>query len=201
LLIEYPIRNSEARNVLTCFECGDGTLTPNRVQLEGSRHGETFTVETDGLKCDQCGFETIDNEQSAEFTQLVSDAYRKAHGLLTGEEIHSRRTQLGMTQQRFSEYLGTGVASVKRWEAGQIQDRAMDQLIRLKTDPEAARKNLKTVEQHVPEQIVVSEGEEVTLFFMMGEHSQYVHPHAMTVETFSIVHRSDLTIADGSIAA
>jgi hypothetical protein len=106
-----------------------------------------------------------------------------------------------MTQQGFSDYLGTGVASVKRWEAGQIQDRAMDQLIRLKTDPEAARENLKTVERHVPEQVVVSEGKEVTLFFTMGENSQYVHPHAMTVETFSIVHRSDLTIADGSVAA
>jgi putative zinc finger/helix-turn-helix YgiT family protein len=186
---------------MTCFECGQETLSPKRVRLEGVRHGESFAVEMDGLKCSQCGFETIDSEQSAEFTQLISDEYRKTHGLLTGEEIRSRRNQLGMTQQRFSEYLGTGVASVKRWEVGQIQDRAMDQLIRLKTDPEAARENLKTVERHVPEQIIVSEGKDVTLFFTMGEHCQYVYPHAMTVETFSIVNRSDLTITDESLAA
>src|SRR5580692_4030542 len=105
---------TEAQNVITCFECGQETLSPNRVHLEGVRHGESFAVETDGLKCSHCGFETIDSEQSAEFTQLISDEYRKAHGLLTGEEIRSHRNQLGMSQQRFSEYLGTGVASVKR---------------------------------------------------------------------------------------
>jgi putative zinc finger/helix-turn-helix YgiT family protein len=121
--------------------------------LEGLRHGESFTVETEGLKCGRCGFQTIDSVQSAEFTRLISDEYRKAHGLLTGGEIRSRRAWLGMTQQRFSEYLGTGVASVKRWELGQIQDRAMDELIRLKTDLEAARENLRTLEERVPEHL------------------------------------------------
>jgi hypothetical protein len=58
-----------------------------------------------------------------------------------------------MSQQRFSEYLGAGVASVKRWELGQIQDRAMDELIRLKTDVEAARENLRSLEEQVQEHL------------------------------------------------
>jgi hypothetical protein len=49
----------------------------------------------------------------------------------------------------FSDYLGVGNASVQRWEAGQVQDKAMDGLIRLKTDPEAARRNLRQLEQRV----------------------------------------------------
>ena len=63
------------------------------------------------------------------------------HGALSfdDKEIRARRMQLGMSQTQFGEYLGTGPASVKRWELGQVQDKAMDELIRLKTDPEAAR--------------------------------------------------------------
>jgi putative zinc finger/helix-turn-helix YgiT family protein len=120
------------------------------MRLEGIRHGESFTVETSGLKCDRCGFQTIDSVQSADFTRLISDEYRRAHGLLTSDEIRSRRARLGMSQQRFSEYLGAGVASVKRWELGQIQDRAMDEPIRLKTDLEAARESLRAWEERVP---------------------------------------------------
>jgi hypothetical protein len=51
-----------------------------------------------------------------------------------------------MSQQEYSNYLGVGVASVKRWEAGQVQDRAMDNLIRLKTDRNSARENLEQIE-------------------------------------------------------
>ncbi len=61
-----------------------------------------------------------------------------------------------MSQSKFADYLGVGVASVKRWEMGKIQEHAMDELVRLKTEPEAARRNLKTVEAQVPEHLVVS---------------------------------------------
>ena len=188
-------------DAMTCFECGSGRLVPATVHLTSVRHGESFTVEIPGLKCDQCGFETVDSEQSATLTQLISDAYRERHGLLSSAEIRARRLQLRMTQQQFSEHLGAGVASVKRWEAGQIQENAMDQLIRLKTDPAAARENLKSLEQQVPEQLVLSEGKYVTLVFSAGHHSRYVHPHAMSVETFSIVHEDDLAVGDNCVAA
>ena len=151
--MSLPTKDGDGQDTMACFECGDGALRQGRVRLEGLRHGESFTAETEGLKCDRCGFETIDSVQSAEFTRLISDEYRKAHGLLTSDEIRSRRTRLAMSQQRFSEYLGTGVASVKRWELGQIQDRAMDELIRLKTDLEAARENLRSLEKQVRQRL------------------------------------------------
>jgi putative zinc finger/helix-turn-helix YgiT family protein len=171
---------------MTCFQCGRGQLLPSRVSLTSNRHGESFTVEVDGFKCEACGFQTVDSEQSAEFTRLVSDAYRTAHGRLTSKEIRARRTQLGMSQMHFGEYLGTGPASVKRWELGQVQDKAMDELIRLKTDPEAARKNLRALEQQVPEQMVLSETEDVTLTLTMSDRGQYGHRPAMTMEAVAI---------------
>ena len=141
-----------------CFECNNGTLIPAVVDLTGTREGEEFTVSVPGLLCSSCGYKTIDNSQSGEFTKAVSDAYRKAHGFLTGAEIRERRSKwLKMSQQGFALYLGrVGVASVKRWESGQIQDRAMDELIRLKTDPVAARSNLRALESQVPEEHIVS---------------------------------------------
>ena len=133
-------------NEMTCFECGAGTLLPAELELSGSRHGETFAVRTRGLRCGSCGFQTLDSKDSVEFTRLVSEAYCVKHNLLTSAEIRAHRERFNMSVAEFADYLGVGTASVKRWEAGQIQERGMDELIRLKTEPEAARRNLKNVE-------------------------------------------------------
>jgi putative zinc finger/helix-turn-helix YgiT family protein len=116
-------------------------MVQKTIKLSGERNGESFTVSIPGLVCSKCGFSTVSNKQSGKFTQAISDAYRAAHGLLTGAELRRLRIELEMSQQEFAEYLGVGVASVKRWECGQIQDKAMDELIRLKTDLKAALRN------------------------------------------------------------
>lgn len=141
---------------MRCFECGAGKLQLRELTLTGERNGEPFAVLMEGYHCDNCGFETIDSTQSEEFARLVSDAYRTAHGLLTSREIHESRLMLSMSQQAFADYLGVGVASIKRWESGQIQDKAMDQLMRIKTNPEAAWQNLRRVERQVPSQRIIS---------------------------------------------
>lgn len=151
---------------MTCFNCGQGLLLPGVMDLVGERNGESFTVRMEGLRCAECGFQTADSGQSSEFTRLVSDAYREKHGLLTSAEIRSRRMQLQMTQQQFAEYLGPGIASVKRWESGQIQDKAMDELIRLKTDATAAKQNLEELRRlRIPEQCVLSVMHDANLSF------------------------------------
>jgi putative zinc finger/helix-turn-helix YgiT family protein len=135
----------------TCFNCGNESLRDGIVEIIGERNGQNFPILTDGYRCDICGFRTIDSEQSQEFTRRLSDAYRTANKLLTGAEIRERRMALGMTQQQFATYLGVGVASVRRWELGQIQDRAMDNLIRVMTDVGAALSNLHSVRAHIAE--------------------------------------------------
>ena len=70
-----------------------------------------------------------------EFSLLVADEYRRRYGLLTSAEIRERREKLRMSQEAFARYLGVGVASIKRWELGLVQDKAMNELMVLKTDP------------------------------------------------------------------
>jgi putative zinc finger/helix-turn-helix YgiT family protein len=128
-----------------CFECGKASMVPKIVELVGHRHDEEFTVRAHGLQCTVCGFKTIDSKHSDEFTKLVSDAYREKHGLLTGKQIREARRQLRMSQDEFARYLKVGPASVHRWENGQIQDEALNELLLLKTDAMAARENYQKV--------------------------------------------------------
>jgi len=113
--------------------------------LKGATHGESFDLVSDALVCPHCGFRTVPTEKMAEFALRVADAYRLKHGLLTSSQIKDRRLDLGMTQQQFASYLGVGSSSVKRWELGYIQDKAMNDLIVLKTDAQRAEANVAEV--------------------------------------------------------
>ena len=118
---------------MKCFQCAKGTMHACISKVSGEVRGEPFTVETEAMVCDRCGFQVLTEEQSAGYTAAISDAYRRKHGLLTSEELREARKQLGLSQVQFAKYLKVGVASVKRWEAGLIQDQVLDELIRLKT--------------------------------------------------------------------
>jgi transcriptional regulator with XRE-family HTH domain len=65
--------------------------------------------------------------------RLAADDYRRKHGLLTSEVIRARREALGMSQAVFAEWVGIGVASVKRYELGGVQDAGIDKRIRVHT--------------------------------------------------------------------
>ena len=143
----------------SCFECGKGSLVPKVVDLTGYRHDEEFIVLAHGLQCTACGFKTIDSKHSEEFTKLISDAYREKHGLLTGRQIREARRQLGMSQDEFARYLKVGPASVNRWENGQIQDEALNELLLLKTDAATARRNYQEVAMNAGPDALVSYGE------------------------------------------
>jgi hypothetical protein len=54
-----------------------------------------------------------------------------------------------MSLRSFAAYLKVGEASPKRWEAGLVQDLAMDELIRLKSDLIVAHENLARLKAHL----------------------------------------------------
>ncbi len=112
-----------------CIECAQADLQPALVSLKGTVRGERFTVTMQGLACPNCNYKTIDGAAMPEFARLLSDSYRANHGLLTSVEIKERRTRLGLTQQQFAQRLGVGIASIKRWEMGKIQERHSNDLI------------------------------------------------------------------------
>lgn len=80
------------------------------------------------------------------YFQAAANAYRKKHGLLTGPEIVALRRALGMSQQDAAEFLKVGIASLKRWEGAQIQDEAMDRLLRLSFDRRELLAHLRSLD-------------------------------------------------------
>ena len=114
---------------LQCPECGKGYLKKEIAELVGSRKGEPFPIRMEALVCSKCHFKTVPQERAAQFALRTANAYRQVHGLLTSMEIKDLRCQLHMTQKQFANFLHVGVASVKRWELGEIQDAAMNRLI------------------------------------------------------------------------
>jgi putative zinc finger/helix-turn-helix YgiT family protein len=144
------------RKALKCPECDERDLQPAITELTGSTHGESFAITSDALVCPSCGFKTIPVEKMGEFALRVSDAYREKHQLLTSAQIKDRRLDLGMSQQQFANYLGVGSSSVKRWELGQIQDKAMNNLMVLKTDLDAARENVIEVSARLKQPVWVA---------------------------------------------
>jgi putative zinc finger/helix-turn-helix YgiT family protein len=141
------------RKSLKCPECDERYLQLAITELTGSTHGESYTITSDALVCPNCGFKTIPVEKMGEFALRVSDAYREKHQLLTSGQIKDRRLDLGMSQQQFASYLGVGSSSVKRWELGQIQDKAMNNLMVLKTDLDAARENVMEVSSRLKQPV------------------------------------------------
>jgi len=134
---------------MKCFQCDKGRLISKTAEVAGEVRGEKFTVRSEAMVCNRCGFQALSEEQSAAYTVAISDAYRQNHGLLTSKELKDIRKRLGLSQRAFADFLKVGVASIKRWEAGLIQDEAHDQLIRLRTDLEAARRNARELEQQL----------------------------------------------------
>ena len=124
-----------------CLKCEKSELVKKKETFEGEVRGESFKIKSEGMVCPQCGFKTLNSSQMDDFRLQLSETYRKKHDLLTSEEIIEYRGRLNKTQEEFADYLGVGVASLKRWELGKIQDPSSDKLMRLCSDPDFAERN------------------------------------------------------------
>jgi putative zinc finger/helix-turn-helix YgiT family protein len=130
---------------MTCFSCGTSKMKHGVATVKGAYRGRTYEVRTSAHVCPKCGYYLVEAVDTPELMRNLADAYRREAGLLTSDQIRAYRDSLGMSQQRFAEYLKVGAASVKRWELGAIQDAANDEHIRLKCDAEYAAENAATV--------------------------------------------------------
>lgn len=59
------------------------------------------------------------------------NAYRKAHGLLTSDQIVAIRDMYGLSQVDLAKLLGWGEATISRYESKAIQDEAYDNMLRI----------------------------------------------------------------------
>jgi len=127
---------------MQCLKC-QNELEERATSLPAEVKGEAVTVEgMTSLVCPACGYATVRGGDMPEYMRRAADVFRRRHGLLTSDEIRSRRQALNMTQDEFANHLSVGIASIKRWELGQVQEKAMDSLIRVRTSRAEAQENL-----------------------------------------------------------
>lgn len=80
--------------------------------------------------CANTGTYTASDEMINANDLSFKDAYRKAAGLLTTEEIIAIREVYGVSQKDFSTILGWGSSTVTRYENHQVQDGVHDDVLR-----------------------------------------------------------------------
>lgn len=127
----------------------DGLMREVATTQEDEYRGVPLRFSAPGMRCDSCSYETVTVAQAAEYNRAMVDAYRSHEGLLTSDDIRAARQRLDMSQQDFADYLGVGIASVKRWEWGQVQEKSLDKLIRVLTDPAEAERVAQRVRKLV----------------------------------------------------
>jgi len=114
----------------TCWKCGK-EMKEEILEFTDEIQGEQLSIKTKGLVC-ECGYMTVPASLMDEYNIKLADTYRKKYNLLTTEDIKGYRKLLGMSQKKFADFLDVHAQSIKRWEHGCVQDKAMDSLIRLK---------------------------------------------------------------------
>jgi putative zinc finger/helix-turn-helix YgiT family protein len=92
----------------------------------------SLTVHVPVIQCDACG-----GEVTAAAAEEIRHAAVCHHlGRLSPNEVRAIREQYGLTQQEWANKTKLGVASIKRWESGNlIQNEAMDCYMRLLAIP------------------------------------------------------------------
>ena len=121
---------------------------------DGLHHGSrirraTYTVTVPELKvprCQSCGELVLDSAANRQITEALRQHLR----LLTPGQIRTNRETLGLTQRQLASHLGIAEATLSRWETGgQIQQRALDRLLRLYFSSPSVRATLADDDQLV----------------------------------------------------
>lgn len=126
---------------MDCPICNENKAHVKSIKHSPSLKGEELSVYSEANVCEKCDFIWTDDSQMTLLRQKAADEYKRIHSLLTSVELKQIRFSLGMSQEAFANYIGIGSASVKRYESYGIQDYSVDQLIRLRCDPDFALKN------------------------------------------------------------
>jgi HTH-type transcriptional regulator/antitoxin MqsA len=129
---------------LKCRTCREKAVVRAKLDYEAEveHDGRAYRVKVPQLKvlkCDHCGAIVLDDEAD----ERISDALRRAAGLLSPDEIRAGRNRLGLKQKEMAACLNVAESTLSRWETGgQIQQRAMDTLLRLFFDVPEVRARL-----------------------------------------------------------
>ena len=90
-----------------------------------------ISFEKESYVCPVCGLEANTLKQAGITQRAIANSYRKAVGLLTGNEILEMRKNLDLTQKALADKMTIGIVSIKRWEGSIIQSQSMDKILRM----------------------------------------------------------------------
>lgn len=124
-----------AEQASRCPTCNAGWLRDKVVteQFEFEVDGKTKIVVAENVPVSECdNAECGERLSGPEAARIRHEAICRTFGLLTPHEIQAIRERLELSQERFAQLTGIGVATISRWERGRLlQNRAMDNLLRL----------------------------------------------------------------------
>ncbi len=114
----------------------------------GRYRGETVEVQSEFMRCKQCGEEFFAPAQIRSHARAVKNEIRKRRGLLPAQKIAEIRNSLKLTQEELEEVLGTGPKVVVRWESGKVvQSRGQDNMLRLLDRDPTIIEKLRQIQQ------------------------------------------------------
>jgi putative zinc finger/helix-turn-helix YgiT family protein len=96
--------------------------------------GLKLKVKVDHCFCAECKEEVEVNSITEANIKRALDAYKKAKGLLSSDEIRALRQRYGMSAVEFARAIGAGEKTITRYENGAIQDEVYDKFLRLLND-------------------------------------------------------------------
>lgn len=131
--------------------------------------GEIFEVESNYLKCEECGNSFDDPKSTHDPLVSAYKEYRKRHKMTQPEEIKAFRKKYGLTQGEFSKILGWGIATLNRYENGALQDGAHEKTLRLVMEP----KNLLRLIEETPTALSDIKRERLTLALQAEEEETF----------------------------
>jgi putative zinc finger/helix-turn-helix YgiT family protein len=116
-----------------CSRCRERAVAPATVAYAATleHDGRPYDVRVPDLRvprCEKCGKLVMTDDAN----RRITEALRAEAKLLSPAAIRQHREALGLTQKQLAARLGLAEATLSRWETGgQIQQRAMDRLLRL----------------------------------------------------------------------
>ena len=120
-IIQFPATQPD------CVLCGSKEVTTREEEISFpmSNRGkeETLHIDIPVHQCKECDFEFTGPDAA----KLQHDAVCRFLNVMTPSEVRDIREKSGLTQSKFAEVTGIGIASINRWEkGGVIQNPAMD---------------------------------------------------------------------------
>jgi len=109
---------------------GHGGMPLKKINKTITFKGIEITFEKESYLCPVCGLGASSINQAGTTQRTIANSYRKAVGLLTGDEIRETRKKLGLTRKSLADKMTVSIANIKKWEGSIIQTKAEDIFLR-----------------------------------------------------------------------